>query len=164
MASVILAKEIQAAPVRANLAHERVVSLHEWLSGHWGIVLSDPKDFAPHPSTPCGFVNYFADGVLAAGVKPIAFGHSLEPLAPSWLDHAVNDDSVVLLEQADDRVVDLAERALASQLATLKGPFVLILDNRGRCRLTLQYRADLQQHRPCTMRDLLEMVEVLRGR
>jgi alkyl hydroperoxide reductase subunit AhpC len=164
MASVILAAEADAAPSHADLAHERVVALQEWLSGHWAIVLSNPEDFAPHASTPCGFVNYFADGVLAAGVKPIAFGHSLEPLAPSWLDHAVNDDSVVLLEQDGDRVVDLAERALAAQLAALRGPFVLILDQRGRCRLTLQYRQQSRQHRPCTMRDLLEMVEVLRGR
>jgi alkyl hydroperoxide reductase subunit AhpC len=164
MASVILATDNAAAPLHTNLTHERVVSLREWLGGQWTIVLSNPQDFAPHPSTPCGFVNYFADGVLAAGVKPIAFGHSLEPLAPSWLDHAVNDDSIVLLEQNGNRVVDLAERALAAQLAVLKGRFVLILDDLGHCRLTQHYRIESQQHRPCTMRDLLETVEVLRGR
>lgn len=158
MASVILAAD------NAAFAHERVVSLRQWLNGHWAIVMSHPDDFAPHPSTPCGFVNRLADDVLAAGVKPIAFGHSLEPLAPSWLDHAVNDDSVVLLDHDSECVVDLAEKALASQLSTLRRPFVLILDDNARSRTTLQYRRESLHDRPCALRDLLEIVDVLRAR
>ena len=160
MASVLLASDFDSRCSHAELANERVVPLKQWLNGDWAIVLSDPHDFAPHPSTPSGFVNRLADSVLSAGVKLIAVGHSLEPPAPSWLDHAVNDDSVVLLD-SKDRVVDLAERALASRLATLERPFALVLDDKARCRTTLHYRQPAE-HAACRMGDLLEIVTTLR--
>lgn len=157
MASVILGAATATAPT-----HERIVSLLDWLEGHWAIVMSHPDDFAPPPTTPTGFTNRLADQMLAADVKPIAFGHSLELMTPNWLDHAVNDDAVVLLDTNGDRIVDLAERALATRLATCTGRFVSILDERGRCRTILHYVESLRT-RPRTLRDLMEIVAVLRG-
>lgn len=161
MASVLLASDSGIRSWNVDLAHERVVPLRQWLNGDWGIVLSDPQDFAPHPSTPSGFVNRLADSVLTARVKLIAFGRSLEP-TPSWLDHAVNDDSVVVLD-SNGRIIDLAERALASRLATLERPFALILDDNAQCRTTLQYLQQPAERSTCRMSDLIEIVTRLRS-
>lgn len=156
MANVVLASDCEISQ-----KHERVVTLREWLDDHWSIVMSHPDDFGPRATTPLGFVNCMADSVLAAGVKPMGFGHSLEALVPNWLDHAVNDDAVVLLDRDSDRIVDLAERALAVRLKQLRGRFILVLDPLGRCRSTVEYRAETLIE-PCTMGDLLMMVDVLR--
>ena len=159
MATLLLATETESSML---LAHERVMTLRDWLQGQWGLVFSHPADFAPHSSTPPGFTTCIADDLLAAGIKPLVFSTSLEQLPESWFDHALNDDSVVLLANHDARVLDLAECALASQLAALNRPFVLILDDRGRCRTTLTY-APNAQHRPRTMLDIIEIVATLRS-
>jgi len=160
MATMILARNDAAM---AELAHERIVPLRDWLNGQWGAVFSHPDDFAPSAGTPSGFTNRVADGLLAAGVRPITFCDSLEHVTPNWLDHAVNDDAVVVLDARCERVIDLAERALATQLAALHDRFVLILDERGRCRTSLQYRAESLHTRPRSVEELVEIVGVLRG-
>ena len=143
--------------------HERILPLREWLDGHWAIVMSHPDDFAPRPTTPIGYAHHIADAVLASGVKPIAFEASLEQVKPNWLDHTVNDDAVVVLDRSTDRIVDLAERMLSTKLATLKHRFVVFLDERGRCRRTMEYREESLQSRRCTISALLEVVAALRG-
>ncbi|HVF18192.1 MAG TPA: hypothetical protein VNA21_14825, partial [Steroidobacteraceae bacterium] len=70
MATMILSNKPLAT---AELAHERIVALRDWLDGHWAAVFSNPNDFAPSPTTPAGFITCIADAVLAAGIKPIAF-------------------------------------------------------------------------------------------
>lgn len=141
----------------AALAHERLVPLREWLRGHWAAVFSNPEDFAPDPSTPPGFVTCIAHEARLARIKPIAFARSLEPVS-NWLDHAVNDDALVVLNHRND-IIDLAERCLATTLARLRQPFVVILDERGRARMTLNYRSGDRRR---TMLDVVDMVELLR--
>ena len=139
--------------------HERIVSLRDWLQGHWAVVCSHPDDFAPPRGTPAGFVTCIAEGLRASHIKLIAFDRTHEPPSASWLDHSVNDDAIVLLDRDDTCVVDLAEYALATKLATLTRPFVVIVDERGRLRLTLSYRTDEPSK---TLFDVVELVTILR--
>lgn len=157
MASLVLASEPAAA---TPLKHERVCSLREWLNGRWAAVFSHPEDFAPHPSTPQGFTTCLVDGLIGAGIKPLVFGTMLEQLPESWFDHAVDDDSVVVLKTYDEPIMDLAERALATKLQALRGPFMLLLDERGRCRTTLRYSTGAH-HRPRTILDVIEIASAL---
>jgi alkyl hydroperoxide reductase subunit AhpC len=143
----------------AALKHERIVPLRDWLQGHWAAVCSDPDDFAPPRGTPAGFVTCIAEGLRASAVKLIAFDRTCEPALPSWLDHAVNDDAVVLLDRGDACIIDLAEHALAAKLATLSQRFVVIVDERGRIRTTLNYRV---RDRSRSLFDLVELVAALR--
>jgi alkyl hydroperoxide reductase subunit AhpC len=146
-------------PVATASNHEHIVSLRDWLQGQWGAVCSDPDDFAPPRGTPAGFVTCIAEGLRATGLKLIAFDRTSEPASPNWLDHAVNDDALVLLDRDDTCVVDLAERVLAAKLATLATRFVIILDQRGRVRATINYRAE---DRSRSLFDVVELVSVLR--
>ena len=145
---------------RDRATHERIVALRDWLQGHWAVVCSHPDDFAPPRGTPEGFVTCIAEGLHAACIKLIGFDRTHEPPSASWLDHSVNDDSIVLLDRDDACVVDLAEHALAAKLATLTQPFVIIVDDRGRVRTTLNYR---HGDRSRTLFDIVELVSVLRG-
>ncbi len=157
MATLVLATE----PASWNtLKHERVRSLREWLDGQWAALFSHPEDFAPHPSTPHGFTTCLADGLTAAGIKPLVFGTTIEQPSESWFDHALDDDSVVALKTYHGPVVDLAECALATRLATLRQPFVLILDEHSRCRTTLRYATNANGS-PRTIVDVIEIVGVL---
>lgn len=144
----------------AELSHEHVVSLRDWLDGHWAVVFSHPEDFAPHPSTPCGFIACLADGILAAGIKPIVWATSLLDPISSWLDHAFNDDAVVVLNAEDHGVVDLSERTLAARLQRPHQRFVLIADENGRHRTTLTYTST--RDRPRTLLDVVEVIAELR--
>ena len=141
-------------------SHERVRSLREWLQGHWAVVCSHPDDFAPPRGTPEGFVTCIAEGLRTERVKMIGFDCTLEPPPASWLDHAVNDDSIVVLDGECATVVDLAEHALAAKLAALTQPFVVIVDDRGRVRTTLKYRYG---DRSRTLFDIVELVAILRA-
>lgn len=140
-----------------------VMRLREWLDGRWGILYSNPEDFAPHPSTPHGFIASMCGEFEQHDVKPITVGSGIGAVSQSWLDLAVEDDSLVIVDaDVDAAVIDLAERALAMRLAKLAGPFVMILDAHGRCRATISYRPR-RIDRPRTLADILNVVEVLRG-
>jgi alkyl hydroperoxide reductase subunit AhpC len=145
--------------VAAALNREHIVSLRDWLQGQWGAVCSDPDDLAPPRGTPAGFITCIAEGLRATGLKLIAFDRTSEPARPSWLDHAVNDDALVLLDRGDACVIDLAERALATRLATNAHRFVVIVDERGRIRTTINYRAG---DRSRSLFDVVELVSQLR--
>lgn len=159
MAVIVLARHA----ARDALTHERIVALREWLDGSWGAVFSHPEDFAPAPTTPPGYVTHIAELVIEARIKPIAFHGLLENQRSTWLDHAFNDDAVVLVGCDESSVVDLAEHALASRLEALASEqrFVLIVDAAGHLRLTLQYAAE---ERPRSTMDILHTVAALRDR
>jgi thioredoxin-dependent peroxiredoxin len=157
MATMILSNKPLAT---AELAHERVVSLRDWLDGNWAAVFSNPNDFAPSPTTPAGFITCIADAVLTAGIKPIAFNRSLGLPLSSWLDHAINDDSLVVLNNDGEDVIDMAEYALALHLDGLHRSFVSLIDERGRVRMTVKYRP-LDGER--SMADVVELVTALRN-
>ena len=145
----------------AELAHERVLSLRDWLGGDWGAVFSNPNDFAPTPTTPAGFITCLAQAMTDAGIKPIAFNRSAEPSAQhGWLDHAINDDAWVVLNNDGEDVIDLAEFALASHLDALHRPFVTIIDARGRVRITVTYQPSAGTR---SILDVVDLVEALRS-
>jgi alkyl hydroperoxide reductase subunit AhpC len=157
MATMILSSKPVAT---AELAHERVVSLRNWLDGNWGAVFSNANDFAPSPTTPPGFLTCIAQAVLAAGIKPIAFDRSLDLPLSSWLDHAINDDSLVVINSDGEDLIDLAEYALAMQLDGLRQPFVSLIDERGRVRMTVRYRSRAGER---SMADVIALVTALRN-
>lgn len=136
--------------------------LRAWLDGRWGILYSNPEDFAPHPSTPRGFIACMSGEFDQYEVKPITLGDG-GASQESWLDVAVDDHSLVIVDPntRDDRVIDFAERALAMRLARIVDRFVMILDASGRCRSTITYRPR-RIDRPRTLADLLDAVAVLR--
>jgi len=138
------------------------VRLREWLNGRWGVLYSNPEDFAPHPSTPRGFIACLSGEFEHYEVKPLTLGNHSGAAPESWLDVAMDDQSVVVVAGSREHsVIDLAERALARQLARLKDPFVMILDTWGRCRSTLSYRPR-RIDRPRTLTDILNVVDGLR--
>jgi hypothetical protein len=141
-----------------------VVALHDWLQGHWALVFSDPDDFAPHASTPQGFMTCLADELRRARTKPLAVLNRWHSgLAASWLQHATSDRSLIVLEPAShEPVIDFSTRALALKLARLQPPYVLILDEQARCRSTLCYRPR-GIDRARTVEELLRVVAALRG-
>jgi len=143
----------------AELAHERVLSLREWLGGSRGAVFSNANDFAPAPTTPAGFVTCLAHAAIDADIKPIAFDRSAEPASHSWLDHAINDDSWVVLNNDGEDVIDLAEYALAAHLDALRRPFVSIIDPQGRVRVTVTYRPAYGTR---SILDVIELVDAVR--
>jgi alkyl hydroperoxide reductase subunit AhpC len=141
-----------------------VVGLHDCLQGHWALLFSNPEDFAPHASTPPGFLTYLADGFKRARTKPFTVIHQVQQShAATWLQHASDDRSLFVLDCAARRpVVDFATRALVRKLRRLEPPYVLVLDENGRCRSTISYRAQ-RVDRPRTVEELLCVVTVLRG-
>lgn len=144
-----------------TLTHERICALRDWLEGRWGAVFSHPEDFAPAPTTPQGYVTCIAAAVLDAEIKPIEFRESLEAQQSTWLDHAFNDDAVVLLSSDAADVVDLAEHALASKLEGMASMrFVLLIDPTGHVRLTMKYESS---ERPRLMIDIVHTVAALRS-
>jgi len=145
--------------------------LREWLGGNWAVLFSHPEDFAPHPTTPEGFITLLADDFAACGVKPISLGD--DSTAVSWLDFAGADTTNIVLdtEPESGQVVDLAERRLALQLERtlalklqrVAARFVIVLDEKARCRTTITYDArHTGRHR--TVEDILRVVEILRHR
>jgi len=141
-----------------------VIALHDWLQGSWALLFSNPDDFAPHASTPPGFMACLVDELRRSHTKPLVLANRLQQgIRINWLQHAINDPSVIVLQAAGtDQVVDFATRALALKLKRLQPPFVLILDDHGRCRSTISYRPR-RIDRLRTVQDLLSVVAVLRG-
>lgn len=136
-------------------------SLRNWLAGQWAVLFSNPEHFAPHPSTPTGFITMLADDFVAAQVKPLTLSRSGEVTA-SWLDYAGTDSAVIRLEVSrNEPIVDLAERTLASIVTQLHSPFAIIVDALGRCRSTITYKYATGRSR--TINEVLSMVQVLRG-
>ena len=160
MATLILARNNALPDVIAGQARR----LREWLDGSWAVLYSNPEDFAPHPSTPQGFIAHLSGEFAHHNVKPISLASDLGVPPPSWLNHSGEDNSVVIVDAdgADAPVIDLAERALSMKLARLDGPFVMILDANGCCRSTITYRPR-RINRPRTVADILGVIEVLRG-
>lgn len=164
MATLILASRRAALGEELKHAATRNAKrLRDWLNGRWGILYSNPEDFAPHPSTPRGFIACMSGEFEQYEVKPITLGSERGAARESWLDVAVDDHSLVIVDPhpRDDRVIDFAERALAMRLARIVEPFVMILDAAGRCRSTITYRPR-RIDRPRTLGDLLDAVAVLR--
>lgn len=161
MSTLILASR---DALHADIRPHRVKRLREWLDGRWGILYSHPEDFAPHPSTPRGFIARLAGEFDHCNAKPIALGKDVGAAPESWLNIASDDDSLVIIDMdgVDAPVIDLAERALALQLAEREGRFVMVLDPNGRCRSTINYQPR-RIDRPRTLSDILSVVEVLQG-
>jgi alkyl hydroperoxide reductase subunit AhpC len=138
--------------------------LREWLGGKWAVLFSNPEDFAPHPTTPEGFITLLADDFAACGVKPLALGRS-NGATVNWLDFAGADTSAVVLDLDSNcgQLVDLAERTLALKISRLNSRFVIVLDEKARCRTTITYDSRrLERHR--TIEDVLTVVQVLHRR
>jgi hypothetical protein len=139
-----------------------VPTLRDSLIGHWGILFSDPEHFAPHPSTPRGFFRLVAERLARERVRPLTVAR--EDRYPCWIDEVMDADCSLSLTSAatrDSTIVDFAASCLRMKVASLSGPFVLVLDDFGRCRLTLSYQAQ-RIDRPRTIEDLLAVVDVLR--
>lgn len=145
-------------------SHTPVFALHDWLQGHWAMLFSHPDDFAPHASTPHGFMACLADEFRRARTKPLALIQRLQQSVPtSWLHHATSDRSLIVVRHAPAaQVVDFAARVLELKIAQLTQPFVLILDHAGRCRSTISYRPR-RIDRLRTVQDLLGVAAALRG-
>jgi hypothetical protein len=141
-----------------------LVGMHDHLQGDWALLFSNPEDFAPHASTPPGFLTYLADKFERGRTRPFALiQQPQQSLTPTWLQHATGDRSLLVLDCSPNRrIVDLATRALLRKLRQLDPPYVLVLDEQGRCRSTLCYRAR-QIDRPRSVEELLCMVTALRG-
>jgi alkyl hydroperoxide reductase subunit AhpC len=145
------------------------VRLREWLGGQWAVLFSNPEDFAPHPTTPEGFITLLADDFAACGAKPISLDEgSGEESTPSWLDFAGADASNIVLSDAQTgQIVDLAERTLALKLDRLlchsPSRFVIVLDEKARCRTTITYNRN-SSARNRTIEDVLTVVQVLQRR
>ena len=141
------------------------VSLCEWLAGQWAILFSNPEDFAPHPSTPAGFHAQIAGQFEELRVKPLALAVSTSEPGHQWLrdiDGASASIRLAGTNAGGATVIDFIGCALESKLRNIETPYVAVLDELGRCRLTiryLRYRTD----RPRTVDELLRMVKVLRG-
>jgi len=154
----------------SSTASTQRTPLREWLGGQWAVLFSNPEDFAPHPTTPEGFITLLADDFAACGAKPISFdaGSGTES-TPSWLDFAGTDATKIVLnsDAQAGQIVDLAERTLAMKLDRLLNQlpsrFVIVLDEKARCRTTITYnRSPTARNR--TIEDVLTVVQVLRHR
>jgi alkyl hydroperoxide reductase subunit AhpC len=146
------------------------VRLREWLGGQWAVLFSNPEDFAPHPTTPEGFITLLADDFAACGAKPLSLDEgSGEESTPSWLDFAGADTSNIVLDSdaQTGQIVDLAERTLALKLDRLlchsPARFVIVLDEKARCRTTITYNRN-STARNRTIEDVLTVVQVLQRR
>lgn len=157
MATLIVAdrQTLPAAPVP-----QRLTTLLDWLDDQWAVLFSHPEDFAPHPSTPAGFITLLAEDFAEYGVKPLVLADASN--SASWLEYAGADASTVVLDdgQADAQVVDLAEHSLLSKLNRMDSPFVMVIDANGRCRSTITYRAR-RDNGPRTIYDVLAVVQML---
>jgi hypothetical protein len=139
--------------------------LQGWLQGHWALLFSNPEDFAPPATTPPGFMACVAEELNRARTKALVVLDRLPQAGPaSWLQQATGDRSLILLDcgALNEPVVELATRALLRKLLELERPYVLVLDEYGRCRSTITYRAR-RIDRPRTLGELLCVVAALRG-
>jgi hypothetical protein len=162
MATLIVA---ETAASNDSQQARRSTSLREWLAGSWGVLFSNPEHFAPHPTTPAGFITLLADDFVVCGAKPIRVaGRRDEPCGSSWLDYAGADCADVVIDTTahDSTVVDLCERSLALTLARMESPYVIVIDQLGRCRSTMTYRLR-RGERSRTIDDVLSVVQVLRA-
>jgi alkyl hydroperoxide reductase subunit AhpC len=142
----------------------RSTTLREWLAGSWGVLFSNPEHFAPHPTTPAGFITLLADDFVVCGAKPIKVAGRSDETRSCWLDYAGADCADVVIDTAarDSTVVDLCERSLASMLTRMESPYVVVVDPLGRCRSTMTYRLR-HGERSRTIDDVLSVVQVLRA-
>jgi hypothetical protein len=152
-------------PLSANAcAHACAITLHDWLQGSWALLFSNPDDFAPHASTPPGFMACLADELRRAHTKPLVLANRLQQgTRINWLQHATDDRSVIVLRgTGTGQIIDFSTRALVLKLKCLPPPFVLILDDHGLCRSTISYRPR-RIDRLRTVQDLLSVVAALRN-
>lgn len=145
-------------PVNTSLP---VLTLHEWLQGSWALLFSDPEDFAPQQGTPHGFMARIADELRRADTKALALARDAEP-AQGWLRQATEQHAIVVLRPDAGRIVDFTARSLTRVLEKLEPPFVLVLDELGRCRSTISYRPR-RIDRVHTVQELLSVVAALRS-
>jgi alkyl hydroperoxide reductase subunit AhpC len=159
MATLTLSSTTDAASSSSTKAR-----LRDWLDGKWAVLFSNPEDFAPHPTTPEGFITLLADDFAACGVKPITLGKG-DGTTNSWLDFAGADTTNVVLDGDPEpaAIVDLAQRTLAKTIRRLTSRFVIVLDEKARCRTTINYDARRVAHHR-TIEDVLNMVQVLQRR
>lgn len=156
MATLIINSTAGTANTRAT------PGLRDWLAGHWAVLFSNPEHFAPHATTPAGFITLLAQDFATCGVKPIKIGTCAETAA-SWLDYAGTDRANVIIDRdSDDQIVDLLERTLALTIDRLDKPFVIVLDALGRCRSTMTYQPRHGERRR-TIEDMLSVVQVLKA-
>ena len=162
MPTLLVAKHLTQEQLPEEL---RTRGLQDWLQGHWALLFSNPEDFAPPATTPPGFIACVADELRRARTKVLTVLERLSPAEPgNWLQQASGDRSRIVLDGGapDDRVVDLASHALLHKLLALERPYVLVVDEHGRCRSTITYRAR-RIDRPRTLTELLCVVAALRG-
>jgi alkyl hydroperoxide reductase subunit AhpC len=155
MATLVVTDSTQQAP-------EHALRLRDWLSGHWAIVFSNPQHFAPHPSTPPGFLARLSSFLERSQVKALTLVGDVALDQRRWLDEVVCDPALVALEMAGGKVIDFAERTLARRIGELSGPFVIVLDANGCCRSTISYRPS-HSSRLRTVEDILRVIGVLRS-
>jgi hypothetical protein len=148
-------------------ANPSAMSLCDWLGGDWAMLFSNPAHFAPHPSTPRGFHAQIAAAFRERRVKPLALACNEPEPGEEWLLDASGLEGTVCLRglrrsEQSSNVFDFIGRALETRLAGSGTPFVALLDDLGRCRLTVSYRL-FRTDRPRTLDELLCMVDVLRA-
>jgi thioredoxin-dependent peroxiredoxin len=159
MTTLLIAETDVAAPTGGLMG-----PLQEWLQGNWAVLFSDPDDFAPHASTPHGFMACLADELRRARVKMLRVAACAQQVpVSSWLDQLEGERSLLTLPCVQgEQVLDFATRALVLKLTRLQGPYALILDERGRCRSTITYRPR-RIDRLRTVHDPLHVIAALRG-
>src|SRR6185312_14293599 len=96
-------------------------SLRTWLAGRWGILFSNPGDFAQEQLEMDRWITVLAHSFGARDVAPVALARPVPDLDQDWLRQLAAIDSgsaaVLALDAAPGPAADFSARALRPQIA-----------------------------------------------
>lgn len=143
----------------ANAFRSRI-ALHRWLDGSWALLFSNPEHFAPHESTPKGYLTCLASILADNGIKLIEL--QSQSTEASWIDASDPNRQLLFVTSHNTDVLDLRAHTLIKKIRETSHPFVMVIDQHLQCRTTLNYRPE-NITRPRTLEDIVETIYVLRG-
>jgi alkyl hydroperoxide reductase subunit AhpC len=79
--------------------HRRALDLHEWLSGAWALLFSNPEDFQPQGRDKRGWLDSVRQELSARAVCALAVKRDSGPPASSWIDELQFDPQLVGLRE-----------------------------------------------------------------
>jgi hypothetical protein len=113
-------------------------ALRDWLAGDWCLLFSHPQDFQCRGLEVDRWLDILRDEFRAQRVRPLACaGAAVRDT--TWTGELFGDDRIVVLQRQSEGTVDLAARALCSDLCRMQERFVLIIDEALRRRGVLMY-------------------------
>jgi len=130
----------------ASIGSSSIVSLREWLAGHWAILFSHPGDFDQEQLERDRWVTVVGRHFSTHGLRAVGlarYGYDARGTSHGWLAELGGSCAAVLLTAppVEGALLDFRASALRAEIARSGPRFAMIIDADLRCRRTMHYRA-----------------------